>query len=259
MKTQTRARILRLIERRQGRRPAELADDLGITPQAIHRHLRDLVAAGVLEIRGRSPLTRYVLAGAPELDKPRAWYGSRTAPGQGAGEFVCETRDAFAARQSRLTALAKAGLDPDDLPLVLSVAGEVGNNCFDHNLGRWRDIPGCWLETQVTGRALWLCIADRGQGILRSLSRVLPEIRAEQDALSAAFERHVSGRAPENRGNGLKFVKNIIRQGKSRGLACRSGDGLVHYGALGERCARELARWSPKAGGTATLVLWSFE
>src|SRR3989338_11457838 len=27
-------------------------------------------------------------------------------------------------------------------PLIVAVAGEIGNNSFDHNLGNWPDIPG---------------------------------------------------------------------------------------------------------------------
>lgn len=259
MRTQTRSRIVAIIARKGDRRPVELVGDLQLTPQAIHRHLKTLVAAGALEILGRGPLTRYVIAGAPRLAKPQAWYRAKSEPTGNPGEFACETRDVFAARQSRLTALAKTDLDKDELSLVISVAGEVGNNCFDHNLGRWRDVPGCWFETQATGGRLWMCIADRGQGVFRSLSHGRPEITDEPTALSAAFERNISGRAPENRGNGLKFVKNIIVQGQKRGLACRSGGALVEYGALGPRCAQELSRWSPNAGGTATLILWSLK
>ena len=41
-----------------------------------------------------------------------------------------------------------------------------------------------------------------------------------------------------------------------RGLACRSGSGLVDYGKLGIECREELARF-PESEGTATLILWS--
>jgi len=104
------------------------------------------------------------------------------------------------------------GLKADELPLTISVVGEIGNNCFDHNLGHWKDVPGCWFETQITGGLLWVCIADRGQGVLKSLARTDPALRDDQAALIAAFERNISGRAPEHRGNGLKFVKNVILQ-----------------------------------------------
>lgn len=240
-------------------RPIELVKIIGISPQAIHRHLKSLVAAGSIEPRGRGPLTRYHIAGLPDLDGARCWHASIAEPAESPGESVCETRDAFTGRLGRLSAFAGRGFTEDELPLAISVAGEVGNNCFDHNLGNWRDVPGCWFEAQATGGRLWVCIADRGQGVFRSLTRVDPAIPDEQAALVAAFERTLSGRAPENRGNGLKFVRNIVVATERRGLACRSGAGLVSYGRLGPECREELARIPSRAGGTITLILWSLK
>lgn len=204
-------------------------------------------------------MTRYFIAGAVEIDRARQWYSSIGKPAESPSEFICETRDVLSARLARLSSLAGMGLKEDDLPLVISVVGEVGNNSFDHNLGQWRDDPGCWLETQVTGGRLWICIADRGQGVFRSLSRVDPALQDEQTALLAAFERTLSGRAPEQRGNGLKFVKNIIAGSEKRGLACRSGAALVAYGQLGGACQKELSRFSSQSCGTVTLIVWGLE
>src|SRR2546430_1482430 len=113
--------------------------------------------------------------------------------------------------------------------------------------------------TQVTGGRLWICVADRGQGIYRSLARVDPALRDEQSALLAAFEKNISGRAPEKRGNGLKYVRNIITTGQRRGLACRSGAALLAYGKLGEACQKELSRFSSRSSGTATLIAWGLQ
>lgn len=259
MKTETRSKIIKIIDEQGGTRPIELVRRLGITAQAIHRHLKALVAAGTLEPRGRGPLTRYFIAGAAELGRACNWYSSTARPADSPGELICGTRDVFSGRLAHLGALSRLGLKEDDLPLVISVVGEVGNNSFDHNLGQWRDDPGCWLEWQVTGGRLWICIADRGQGVFRSLSRVDPSLQDDQAALLAAFEKNISGRAPEMRGNGLKFVKNVIAGSGKRGLACRSGAGLVAYGELGGACREELSRFSSRSAGTATLIVWSLE
>ena len=53
-------------------------------------------------------------------------------------------------------------------------------------------------------------MADRGQGILNSLRRVRPDLQNDVDALRVAFTEQVSGRAPEKRGNGLKFVSEAV-------------------------------------------------
>lgn len=256
MKTETRSKILQIIQRGDGTRPIELMRELGISPQAIHRHLRVMSAADQIEHRGRGPRTRYYIAGAPQLDKVLHWCASIDRPKEIPGENICETRDVFTARLSHLVSFTSGGLKEEELPLVISVAGEIGNNCFDHNLGNWRDVPGCWFETQATARRLWICIADRGQGVFRSLTRVDPSIPDEQAALTTAFEKTLSGRSPEHRGNGLKFVKNIILAGEKRGIACRSGAGLVDYGPFGRECRVELARHPQHPVGTLTLVLW---
>lgn len=258
MKTETRARILKIIGQRGGVRPIELIQELGFSAQAVHRHLRVLLEAGTLERNGRGPKTLYRVAGAPCLDEARRWCSAETEPAI-REEFVCETRDAFTGRLSRLSPPGGPGLAEAELPLAIAVAGEIGNNCFDHNLGQWRDVPGCWFEVQATGGRFWICIADRGQGVFRSLRRVAPAIPDEQAALAVAFEKTLSGRAPENRGNGLKFVRNVIVAGGNRGLACRSGSGLVDYGRLGPECRRELERFPPQPGGTVTLVLWGLK
>src|SRR6202042_1514929 len=107
--------------------------------------------------------------------------------------WVSETREIFTARLFHLKTFVRNGLSENLLPLVISTAGEIGNNSFDHNLGQWRDVPGCWFDSQVTGRHLWIWIADRGQGIFHSLVKVHPELADEETALHAAFETIISG------------------------------------------------------------------
>ena len=92
--------------------------------------------------------------------------------------------------------------------LVTAVAGEIGNNSFDHNLGNWPDIPGVFFSYSIRDRKLVL--ADRGQGILTTLRRVRTELISSGEAMKVAFTETVSGRYPETRGNGLKFVRKII-------------------------------------------------
>jgi excisionase family DNA binding protein len=94
------------------------------------------------------------------------------------------------------------------LPLVVSVAGEIGNNSFDHNLGNWPDDSGIFFAYDVNKRKVVL--ADRGQGILGTLKRVKPELRSDEEALKIAFTEFVSGRQPEKRGNGLKYVRKVV-------------------------------------------------
>ena len=59
-----------------------------------------------------------------------------------------------------------------------------------------------------------MAIADRGQGVLTTLRKVRPDLKDDQDAVKMAFTEIISGRAPESRGNGLKFVRKIVADNK---------------------------------------------
>lgn len=86
----------------------------------------------------------------------------------------------------------------------------IDNNSFDHNLGNWPDILGIFFAYNL--RKGNIVLADRGQGILATLRKVKPELVNHQDALYTAFTEVISGRSPEYRGNGLKFVKNVVTE-----------------------------------------------
>jgi len=55
---------------------------------------------------------------------------------------------------------------------------------------------------------------------------------------SSRFREEYFGRAPEHRGNGLKFVKERDLQRDNRGMHVGQGRGLVDYGKLGPECRR---------------------
>ncbi len=69
-------------------------------------------------------------------------------------------------------------------------------------------------------------LANRGLGILTTLQKVRPALKGHKDALKVAFTETISGRAPESRGNGLKFVRNIVMQNPIR-LIFQTGDALL--------------------------------
>lgn len=96
----------------------------------------------------------------------------------------------------------------NDFSLISSIVGEIGNNSFDHNLGSWPDIRGIFFAYDLKKRQIVL--ADRGQGILTTLKRARPTLTNDSEALMTAFTEKISGRAPENRGNGLKYVKKVL-------------------------------------------------
>lgn len=123
-------------------------------------------------------------------------------------DMYCQTRDVFQARlevfQSQLSRVTPSST----ASLVTAVAGEIGSNSFDHNLGNWPDITGIFFSYDMKNKKVVL--ADRGQGILTTLKRVRPELNSSEEALKVAFTETISGRYAEARGNGLKFVRSII-------------------------------------------------
>ena len=123
-------------------------------------------------------------------------------------DVYCQTRDIFQARLEKLQSSLQRVVASKATSLLSAIAGEIGNNSFDHNLGNWPDIAGIYFSYDLGSRVIVL--ADRGQGILTTLKRVRPVLASDGDALKIAFTETVSGRFPEARGNGLKFVRDVI-------------------------------------------------
>jgi len=114
------------------------------------------------------------------------------------------TRDVFTARVQSFILETKKYLEA-------AVIGEIGNNTFDHNFGFGGAYPkGVYCNIAYTQK--YTVLADYGKGVMQSLLFVLPSISSDVEAVEIAFTRRISGRAPEQRGNGLKFVSEAIQQ-----------------------------------------------
>lgn len=178
---------------------------------------------------------------------------------EGTKSQICATRDVFQARLDTLFhELSVKGMGESQASLLAAVAGEIGNNSFDHNLGQWQDAAGCWFQWGKEKKSVWVVIADRGQGIRSSLARVQPGLADDRQALEMAFEKRISGRSPERRGNGLKFVRGIVNGNPARGLVCVSGTAMLDLGGLGGELKEMLRPHYEKSNGrgTFTVVMW---
>lgn len=157
------------------------------------------------------------------------WATAET-PTEPPSEVYCQTRDVAQARVERIRImLEKKGWREEDAASITAISGELANNSFDHNLGTWRDLPGCWLEVHIQDREVAVSIADRGQGILGSLRRVRPNLKSHSDALFLAFTEQVTGREPEHRGNGLKFVVRSLNKLSVASFLFQTGNALLEF------------------------------
>ena len=141
-------------------------------------------------------------------------------------ECFSRTRDVFTARLQSFVLKTEKYLES-------AIIGEIGNNTFDHNFGFNTAYPkGVYCNMLYKNR--YTVLADYGKGIKQSLSLVLPSIASDIEAVEIAFTKRISGRSPEQRGNGLKFVAEMIQQNNwhlylQSGLGSCSidGDGIM--------------------------------
>ena len=115
-----------------------------------------------------------------------------------------KTRDVFTARMQSYVLETKKYLEA-------AIIGEIGNNTFDHNFIFQQNLP--WgVYCNLSYKQKYIVIADYGMGVKQSLLSVLPTIGSDVEAVETAFTKRISGRSPEQRGNGLKFVSETIRE-----------------------------------------------
>jgi len=146
-----------------------------------------------------------------------------TTPKPPQTNFHCGTRDVFQARLESFQHKLTKSTNIQTSSLITAIAGEIGNNSFDHNLGNWPDILGIFFSFTPTKK---IVLADRGQGILTTLKRVDSTLETHAQALTAAFTKRISARPLEARGNGLKFVKAIVTSHPFK-LSFQTGNALL--------------------------------
>ena len=149
----------------------------------------------------------------------------------------------------------KGGAAQQRAAVLVAVLGELGNNSFDHNLGQWADLPGCLIGIEFLKDRFRIAVADRGQGIARSLGRVRPDIKDPFALLRMAFEETISGRSPEKRGNGLKFVRKIFLSHGGLSLICISSRARYVLG-MDKEILNPLSSLQGDVG-TLTVIDWS--
>lgn len=144
--------------------------------------------------------------------------------------FYCPTSSIFNARLTKMEyeLMQKPGFEKL-YSLITLITGEIGDNSFAHNLGKWPDKAGIFFGYDLAKGIVVL--ADRGLGILETLRQVRPQLPSHVVAVEVAFTEFISGRAPEKRGNGLKLVREVVLD-QPFDLFFTSGDAEVRMKGL---------------------------
>lgn len=140
-------------------------------------------------------------------------------------DFYCSTSDRFKTRHERMAHEIDAHPSWQKIgSLISSAAGEIGNNSFDHNLGNWPDVAGSFFAYDLGKRVIVL--ADRGVGVLATLRLIRPKLKTDEEALRIAFTEIITSRTSEHRGNGLKYVREALKNAGAD-LTFQSGDSVL--------------------------------
>ncbi len=68
-------------------------------------------------------------------------------------KFYCSNSGVFQGKLAQMQDLLAEVKELSSIfPLIVSVAGEIGNNSFDHNLGNWPDSPGVFFGYDIHKR-----------------------------------------------------------------------------------------------------------
>ena len=196
---------------------SEAAKLLGVSIQTLRRwdisgKLSSIRRPGGHRYYNLRDIENYLLnaeVSAQDLFAVANYWAAKSDPSEPSQLFYCQTSATFLAKLTKLqNKLAEISELKNIFPLIVAMTGEIGDNSFAHNIGNWPDVPGIFFGYDLDKKEIVL--ADRGRGIFETLKRVRPKLESDEQALKVAFSEIISGRAPEARGNGLKFVKNVV-------------------------------------------------
>lgn len=206
----------------------DAAKKLGISQQTLRRwDEQELFSSVRIKPKGnryyrRGAVENFIRKKTMKLFYTAENWALDTGESEPESDFYCSNSGVFKARIDKMEMLLMRMRGLEELySIINSTAGEIGNNSFDHNLVNWPDIPGVFFGYDLEQR--YIVLADRGQGILTTLKRVRPALKNHAEALRLAFTETITGRAPERRGNGLKYVRmNVVKYPLT--LLFRTGD-----------------------------------
>lgn len=184
----TRDAICRLTEQKGSLTGPELADELGISRQAVSLQLRRLIAEGAIFKTGSTRAARYM----PGHAAPDARNFKRTLDIEGLDESTVYEKVAVALNLATL---------PDNVEAIAHYAfTEMLNNAIDHSAS-----ASCAVDVKVDSAQLLFEIRDKGIGVFHSIADKFG-LADEQDALVELVKGKTTTMPEAHTGEGIFFV-----------------------------------------------------
>lgn len=184
----TRDAIRRLIEQKGSVTGPELADELGISRQAVSLHLRKLITEGAVFKTGSTRAARYL----PGDAAPEARSFRRKLDIDGLDESSVYEKVAVSLNLSTL---------PDNVEAIVHYAfTEMLNNAIDHS-----GSPDCTVSIEADSSRLKFEVRDRGIGVFHSIAEKL-ELADEHEALIELIKGKTTTMPEAHTGEGIFFV-----------------------------------------------------
>ncbi len=190
-------KILRIVMESGSLSGAKIASTLGISRQAVHRHLGRMLDEGKLERDGR---TRGVLYRLPRTRSKTA----RVSTGSYRRTFTIEGLQedvAFTEVSSRLN--LRRTLSTAAYRIFNYAFTEMLNNAIEHSRS-----PTCWIVAELRSRDLVAVIRDQGIGVYNSIARRLA-LRDENDAVGELLKGKATTAPDRHSGEGIFFTSKV--------------------------------------------------
>lgn len=200
-----RSRILSTLKARGALSGAKVAEELGLSRQAAHRHLIRLMDKGLLQRTGRTRGVEYRLPdrrGKPRPTKPEPFHKKYQIDGLMEDAVYADVALRLALRRSVSSAAYR---------IFAYAFTEMLNNAVEHSHS-----PACTVEVTLTERELRARIRDQGMGVFTSVAQ-RHRLAEEEEAIGELLKGKATSMPERHAGEGIFFTSKACDQ-----LALRS-------------------------------------
>jgi biotin operon repressor/anti-sigma regulatory factor (Ser/Thr protein kinase) len=188
----TRQEILRLLKELGEASGVRMAAALGLSRQAVNRHLARLIDEGKLVMTGRTRGAAYRLATRRGSQRPPAAF-------RGVYPLAGLQEDAVVSEASLRLNLRKA-LSAETQRIFAYALSEMLNNASEHSAS-----PTCLVEVRLMTRELQAVVRDQGVGVFHSIAKRM-QLRDESDAIGELLKGKATTSPERHSGEGIFFT-----------------------------------------------------